>query len=110
VVFSLLKKVIAELFPSGMVLPQPLAYVEWFSLIPRAPGPNHLLYKIKHSMKDGIRSASIIPVANIRRSAHLFLDFGPVALCDWTSHTVLESCRMFFINSTSDKHMYATFF
>ncbi|KAF8500501.1 hypothetical protein F5888DRAFT_1793628 [Russula emetica] len=100
-VFSLPENVIAELFPPGMVLPKHLAYVEWFSSIPRAPDPNHLLYKIK---------SSIIPVANIRRSAHLFPDFGPVAPCDWTSPTVLELCGTFFVNSTSDRYMYATFF
>lgn len=110
VVFSLPENVIAELFPLGMVLPKHLAYVEWFSSIPRAPDPNHLLYKIKRSMKDGMRLASVIPVANIRRSAHLFPDFGPVAPRDWTSPTVLELCGTFFVNSTSDRYMYATFF
>ena len=109
-VFSLPKKAIAELFPPGMVLPQHLAYVEWFSSISGAPDPNHLLYKIKRSMNDGIQSMSIIPVANIRRSAHLFPDFGPVASHNWTSPTVLDSCGTFFVNSTSDRHMYATFF
>jgi hypothetical protein len=110
VVFSLPEKVIAELFPPGMDLPQHLAYIEWLSSIPRAPDPNHLLYKVKRSMKDGIRSASIIPVANIRRSAHLFPDFGPAAPRNWTSPTVLESCGTFFVNSTSDRYMYAMFF
>ena len=65
-----------------------------------APDPNHLLYKIKRSMKDGARKASVIPVANICQSAHLFLDFGPVAPCHWTSATVLETCGAFFVNST----------
>jgi hypothetical protein len=37
VVFSLTEKAIAELFPPGMVLPQHLAFVEWFSVIPRVP-------------------------------------------------------------------------
>jgi hypothetical protein len=110
VVFSLPEKAIAELFPPGMVVHQHLAYIEWFSAIPRVPDPNHLLYKIKRSINDGIRSASIIPVANIRRSAHLFPDFGHVAPHDWTSPTVLDSCGTFFVNSTSDRHMYVTFF
>jgi hypothetical protein len=110
VVFSLPENAIAELFPPGMVVPHPLAYIEWFSLIPRFPEPNHLLYKIKRSIKDGIQSASIIPVANIRRSTHLFPDFGPVASRNWTSSTVLDLCKTFYVNSLSDRHMYATFF
>ena len=110
VIFSLPEKAIGELLPLGVVLPQHLAYVEWFSSIPRAPDSNHLLYKTKRSMKDGIRVASIIPVANIRRSAHLFPDFGPAAPRNWTSPTVLESCETFFVNSTSDRYMYSTFF
>ena len=48
------------------LLPQHHAYIEWFSAIPRLPDPNHLLYKIKCSTNNGVQSASIIPVANIR--------------------------------------------
>ena len=109
-IFSLPEKAIPELIPLGVTLPQHLAYIEWFSSISRAPDPNHLLYKIKHSIKDGIRSASIIPVTNIHQSAHLFPDFGPVVPRNWISPTVLESCGTFFVNSTSDRYMYATFF
>jgi hypothetical protein len=110
VIFSLPEKVVGELLPPHIILPKYLAYVEWFSSFPRLPDPNHLLYKIKRSTKDGIRLASVIPVANIRRSAHLFPEFGPVAPWDWTSATVLDLCGTFFVNSTSDRHMYATFF
>jgi hypothetical protein len=59
-------------------------------------------------MEGGMRSASVIPVTNIRRSTHLLPDFGPVAPRAWASATVLEMCGAFYVNSTSDKHMYAT--
>lgn len=109
-VFTLPEKAIVELFPHTNTPPKYLAYVEWFSPFPRTPEPNHLLYKIKRSLKDGKRLASVVPVANIRRSAHLFPEFGPTSPRDWTSATVLEKCPTFFVNSTSDRHMYATLY
>ena len=54
VVFSLPDKVIAELLPPHIIPPKHLAYVKRFSPFPRASDPNHLLYKIKRSMKDGM--------------------------------------------------------
>ena len=63
-VFSLPDGVVDELLSPLITLPEHLANVEWFTT-PGAPDPNHLLYKIKHSMKDGARKASVIPVTNI---------------------------------------------
>jgi hypothetical protein len=103
-VFLLPDKVIAKLLPPHIIPPKYLAYVKWLSSFPRVLDPNHLLYKIKHSMKDGVQSTSIIPVANICWSVHLFPEFGQVAPHDWTSATVLELCGTFFVNSTSDRH------
>ncbi|KAJ7508086.1 hypothetical protein B0H11DRAFT_1611128, partial [Mycena galericulata] len=62
-----------------------LAYVEWFSAFPRRPEPNHLMYKIS-SLEE--RIASIFPIENIRRSIHLFPQFGPVVPRAWTSQNV----------------------
>ncbi|KAJ7709363.1 hypothetical protein B0H16DRAFT_1679153 [Mycena metata] len=109
VVFSIPPRDIPNLFPSGLVPPQHLAYVEWFSPF-TTPEPHHLMYKVKRSLRDGYRIASIIPLANIRRSVHLLPKFGPVAPSAWKSSTVLDDCPAFFVNNTTDRHIYATLF
>ncbi|KAJ7312551.1 hypothetical protein DFH08DRAFT_791323 [Mycena albidolilacea] len=109
VVFSLNARHIATLFSPGIVPPKHLAYVEWFSPFTE-PEPDHLMYKVNRSLKDGDRLSSIIPVANIRRSVHLLPKFGPVAPAEWKSTNVLDRCRYFYVNSMSDRHIYTTLF
>lgn len=110
VVFSIPNKAANILFPPHIVPPKHLAYIEWFSPFTRTSEPNHLMYKVKRSLKNGERLVSIIPVTNIRRSAHLLPKFGPVAPQEWTSSNVLELCPTFFVNCTLDRHMYVTLF
>ncbi|KAJ7436379.1 hypothetical protein B0H11DRAFT_1754859, partial [Mycena galericulata] len=52
---------------------------------------NHGMYKISRPVE---RAASIIPVANIRRSIHLFPQFDPVAPREWTSD---DEIRIFIV-------------
>ncbi|KAJ7859622.1 hypothetical protein B0H14DRAFT_3084916 [Mycena olivaceomarginata] len=104
VVFSLTERIRGLIFPAEKP-PVHLAYVEWFSKFPNTPEPNHRMYKIS---RPDERYASIIPVANIRRSVHLFPQFGPVAPCDWTSENVLEWCKKFYVSPWSDRHAYIT--
>ena len=110
VVFAIPTRAIPALF-AGLQHPQGnppvhLAYVEWFTAIPLQPERHHGLYKISRSLRDGDRLASVIPVANIARSAHLFPRFGPNVPEEWRSYEVLDQARSFFINSTSDRHAY----
>ncbi|KAJ7463054.1 hypothetical protein B0H11DRAFT_1922992 [Mycena galericulata] len=98
VVFSIPPAHISNLFSVGLSPPKRLAYVEWFSAFTR-PEPNHLMYKVNRSLKGGERSASIIPLENIRRSVHLLPKFGPVAPPGWKSSNVLDECSQFLRQS-----------
>jgi len=85
--------------------PERLAYVEWFSEF-TSPESNHGMHKLKRSMQDGARVASIVPVSSIRRSVHLFPKFDRVVPADWNSDNVLEKCSTFYLNPFVDRNMY----
>ena len=107
IVFSLPMFSLSTLFLDGARIPQHLAYVEWYSPLPGDPEQNHLLYKVLPEREpDGSRTCSIIPLANIRRSVHLFPKFGPFAPQEWTSYNVLDLCNTFYLNDFTDRHMY----
>ena len=75
------------------------------------PDPSTLMFKVS-PLKDRAsgRTCSIIPLANIRRSAHLIPKFGAAALAaapqEWTSSTVLDLASVFYVNSFTDMNMY----
>ncbi|KAG1893091.1 uncharacterized protein F5891DRAFT_1208123 [Suillus fuscotomentosus] len=99
VVFTLTSQATNLLFPAGPLKPPAhLAYVEWFTPF-QQPESHHGLYKICRLMRHGERLASIIDVSDIRRSVHLFPNFGAVVPREWTSSTVLELCPSFFYSS-----------
>ena len=111
VVFQLSASVMSELFDFGKgAPPEHLAYVEWFSRFPGAPESDSGMYRVTRSIRNGRRNASIIPVASVRRSIHLFPRFGPVAPRHWSSFNVLEECSTFYVNPWTDRHTYITVF
>ena len=68
------------------------------------------MFKISPSKVPGGILASIIPLANIRRSIHLLPSFGAVAPHDWNSSNVLDLCPTFFANPFTDRHLYRILF
>ena len=106
VVFSLPKNSLSDLFNPGIEVHEHLAYVQWFSPLSN-PDPTHGLYKVSPKKNtDGSFVCSIIPVANIRRSIHLFPRFGQFAPNEWSSTNVLDKCSTFFVNNFTDRHLY----
>jgi hypothetical protein len=100
-VFSLPGKTLPTFFPNGTQTPPHLAYVDWFSPFPNSSHRDHGLYVI-HTLERTWLTSSVIPVANIKRSIHLFPCFGRRVPRNWTSDTVLDDCTKFFINSDTD--------
>jgi hypothetical protein len=113
VIFSLPANAIKHLYPQAQgdhVPPVHLAYVEWFTALLPTPESHHGLYKIRRSLTNGERLASVIPVSNVSRSAHLFPNFGPNVPLDWKSWNVLDLSQSFFLNSCSDRHAYVVMY
>ncbi len=110
VIFSIPEGARNVLFTPGTKISRHLAYVEWFSKFTANPEPDHWMYKLSRAMKDSFRYATIIPIANIRRSVLLFPKFGPVAPPHWTSENVLEECNTFYLDPFVDDHSYVTIY
>lgn len=89
-------------------MPKYLAYVEWFTNFDQQLQMGHRLPRIQRVLQNQQRVASLIPLANIRRSVHLIPDFGNKCLSHWTSATVLDLCRRFYLNLFSDRHAFYT--
>jgi hypothetical protein len=111
VVFQIPSKNIDEVFPSlDNTPPNHLAYVEWFTPIPTTPDPKHLMYKVSRLVRDGQRSASIIPVESILCSVHLLPRFGAVTRpSELSTFTALDRCHSFYINPFADMYHYLLF-
>lgn len=89
--------------------PRYLAYVEWFSPLPRQVHADTGMYPITRSYDGGDRLCSVIDIRRIVRSAHLLPKYGVGQIAsklDWTSSDVLDRCTSFWLNNHSDLDMF----
>ena len=92
VVFLIPERTLPIVLIDGTEVPKHLAYVEWYTPLPDRPEPNHLLYKVSPQKdRDGTHICSIIPLANIRRSVHLYPRFGAFTPSDVPARAWPES-------------------
>ena len=110
VVFNIPDKVNDLVFPSDDIThPNHLAYVEWFTPLPRTPDPVNHMFKVSRMFHDGARRASILPLEEILCSVHLFPRLTPNTPRDWVSSSVLEHCQTFYVNPFSNRNSYLKF-
>lgn len=97
-------------FPTDdIILPNHLAYVEWFTPLPATTDSVNQLYKVSRVIRNGERHASVIPVEMILCSVHLFPRFGTNTPQEWDSSSVLELCQNFYVNPFSNRNIYIRF-
>ena len=109
VIFSIKPAARKLLFSNRDHPPHHLAYVEWFTPFQTTPEPKTGLYKVSRSVQQNARIASIVPVMDIAQSIHLSPLPGRSMPQEWNSHTVLEECNTFLVNSFTDYHTYLLF-
>src|SRR6266478_115764 len=102
-VFSISKVSRQLLFRDHPSPPEHLAYVEWFTPFRARPETNSKLYKVSRSFYSGSRVASIVPVIAIEQSIHLIPLAGCAIPREWNSHSVIEHCAHFLVNSFTDR-------
>ena len=105
--FQIRKKDVAALLPSTAKQPDYLAHAERFTLF-RQMDSNIQLYHVSCSVQHGQCLASMIDVEKIRRSHHLFLNFGPAVLREWKSSDILDRTSSFLVNPFVDRDSYMT--
>ncbi|KAF9020722.1 hypothetical protein BDZ89DRAFT_958050 [Hymenopellis radicata] len=96
----------------------PLAYVEWYTkpVLSAKAARTHLLPSVsKAYLADRTtRAWSIVPLTNIRQSAHLSPDFSKCGEEEWdipvTKSSVLDTCSHFVVNNWLSLYTYQTIY
>lgn len=110
VIFALPKKMVKATFRPGTSPPAHLAYIEWFSRFPDHTEPNHDMYRLTRTIRNGQRHAVVVPIDQLKSSVHLYPSFGPTVPRDWTPSNVLDKSHFFFANPFSNRRMYITLY
>lgn len=89
---------------------EPLTYIEWFAKLKTDPEPHHGMYLITNSipLADGHPPGAIVKLSSICQSCHLIPDFSNGVLTEWSTDTVLDKCKRFYLNNFSSKYAYQT--
>jgi hypothetical protein len=77
---------------------EPLAYVEWYSLLKPTAQKDHLMYLISKvpRRKRDLAPADFVPLSSIHQSCQLIPCFGEEGVLEeWRSEKVLEQCDRF---------------
>ncbi|KAJ7456359.1 hypothetical protein B0H11DRAFT_1874417 [Mycena galericulata] len=77
--------------------PEPLAYVDWYKPL-QAPVADIGMHLVSLSSRQHRQNSSIVPVRDIVRSCHLIPVYGRAVNRTWTSATVLDQCKSFYLN------------
>jgi len=90
------------------VLPQHLAYVEYFSPFPATPPRAKLKqYTVTPSLRtNGTRVTSVVPLKNIKLSCHLTPHFQRMEEDDWKDVDLVGTFTHFYLNDFSSHIMY----
>ncbi|KAH9835183.1 uncharacterized protein C8Q71DRAFT_797434 [Rhodofomes roseus] len=109
VVFTLPQNVLPQLFSvvttQGTRCPQHLAYIEWFSRFTRNPDTHTQMYRIT-ALTGPDKIGSVVPLALLERSVHLFPKWGGPAPVHWTKENVLDQCKAYYLNQYKNPHDY----
>ncbi|PSR97570.1 hypothetical protein PHLCEN_2v4309 [Hermanssonia centrifuga] len=83
----------------------PLVYVEWFTPF-RMPDLWTGMHIVSHSTRMHHIYGEIIEAHRLVRNCHLMAKCGMVKDPSWTSDSVADLCKTFYVNSYIDYHMY----
>ena len=109
-IFKIPTELESRTFGVGMEPPGHLAYVDWFTKL-GTKDTDSGMYPLSYSrLASGIQESSIIEVACIVRTCHLFPSFGRSVNTEWTSENVLDCCSRFYLSNWKDKLTYQTIY
>ena len=101
-------RVIFSIPPDFGEYAEPVAYVDWFKPL-QPPVVDIGMHQVSLSSRNLRQRSSIIPVSAIVRSCHLIPVFGRSINLGWTSDTVLDLCKSFYLNPYLRHHDFYLF-
>ncbi|KAJ7758140.1 hypothetical protein DFH07DRAFT_903576 [Mycena maculata] len=87
---------------------EPLVYVDWFKPL-REPVTGIGMHQVSLSSRNHHQNSSIISASDIVRSCHLIPVFGKAVDRTWDSDTVLNQCKIFYLNPYLRHHDFYVF-